>query len=238
MNEQMDDHLPFEGELAAYMLDALDPDEHAEFERHLATCHLCQTQSRWLSGAVDVLPESVSQMEPPSTLRANLLGEVYGGEQELPSPARRPARRRAPRPSLGSFFLRPAAGFAVVVLVVAVAAGYMIGDGNGGDRSTTTVQANATAAEPGAKATIVGDADHAIVTVARLPEQPRGKVYEVWTRKGTKVDPATLFVVAPDGTGQTTVPGGLDGLDEVMVTLEPEGGSAKPTSQPVLRAEV
>ena len=48
MNEQ--DHMRFEDDLAAYMLDALPGDEKLRFERHLDGCQRCQERARWLQG--------------------------------------------------------------------------------------------------------------------------------------------------------------------------------------------
>ena len=51
-------------ELAAYLLDALEPGEAAELERHLAGCEECRAELEWLRPAVQLLPESVERVEP------------------------------------------------------------------------------------------------------------------------------------------------------------------------------
>jgi hypothetical protein len=70
-----------------------------------------------------------------------------------------------------------------------------------------------------------------------MPEPPKGEVYEVWTESLGETPRATdaLFTVASDGSGSVDVPGSLRGVGEVMVTTEPLGGSAHPTSPAVLR---
>ena len=58
-------------------------------------------------------------------------------------------------------------------------------------------------------------------------------------RKGkTTVEPSTLFVVKGDGSGSASIPGGAKGVRQVLVTLEPNGGSGKPTTPPLLRANL
>jgi hypothetical protein len=101
------------------------------------------------------------------------------------------------------------------------------------------VAVKATGVQPGASGELTkADRDYpAIVRVSGLKPES-GRVYEVWLRdKGSdQVKPSSLFAVSSDGTGSAAIPGGLDGVAEVMVSSEPEGGSAAPTTDPVLRA--
>jgi hypothetical protein len=70
-----------------------------------------------------------------------------------------------------------------------------------------------------------------------MPQPPLGKVYEVWLRRASSAPSPTdaLFSVTSRGSGSVAVPGNLHGVREVLVTSEPQGGSAHPTSAPVLR---
>ena len=64
-------------EIAAYLLGALEPEEAASLERHLATgCVECRAELRWLEPAVQLLPEAVERVEPPRELRARILAEA------------------------------------------------------------------------------------------------------------------------------------------------------------------
>ena len=56
----------------------------------------------------------------------------------------------------------------------------------------------------------------------------------MWIARGNKVEPSTLFQVHRDGSGAAAIPDGLDDADQVMVTLEPPGGSVKPTRAPLI----
>ena len=40
------------------MLGALEPEEAAELERHAESCERCRSEMRWLTPAVEALPES------------------------------------------------------------------------------------------------------------------------------------------------------------------------------------
>ena len=52
-------------DLAAYALGALTDREAVEIENHLAGCEACSERLRWLQPAVDLVPASVHQLEPP-----------------------------------------------------------------------------------------------------------------------------------------------------------------------------
>jgi anti-sigma-K factor RskA len=73
------------GAVGSYVVDALDPEERAEFESHLTTCEYCQTE-------VDKLTEAVSRLAtlgvtpPPAFVRGNVLGDI-SRVRPLPAPA-------------------------------------------------------------------------------------------------------------------------------------------------------
>jgi len=67
----------------AYLLDALDPAEQAEFEAHLADCEDCRAELASLEGAVVrlALAEAVS---PPSSMREEVMARVARTPQAAP----------------------------------------------------------------------------------------------------------------------------------------------------------
>jgi anti-sigma-K factor RskA len=233
MNEQ--NHRHYEEDLAAYLLDALAEEEKRAFEVHLRSCPACQAEERWLRGAVELLPSSVEQLEPPPVLRERLMDTVRAEAAAEGVEQRRAVRRR---PQLG-FVLRPAAAFAAAALIaVGVGAGYLIG--NGGEepeQTVATVPAEPTGVAPAARGEIVKSRDAATIRVSGLRPRP-GRVYELWlVWKGSRTpERSSLLAVADDGSGASGIPGGLEGVQQVMVSSEPEGGSPQPTTMPVLRA--
>ena len=249
-------HDRYADDLAAYLLDALEPTERRDFEDHARSCTLCRAELRWMRTAVDLLPSSVEQLEPPPELRERLLQTVRAEAAEeqqhtksrtqaarggREAPIGRSARGRARRWSLPRFGLSPAGAAALATLAILAAGigGYAVGNG-GGDDASDTVAVRATPVEPDARATIARTSYGAVLRVQHLPVQRRGRVYEVWlVRRGERSpEPSSLFAVHRDGTGAAGIPGDLDDVETVMVTLEPEGGSASPTAQPVLRANL
>jgi anti-sigma-K factor RskA len=215
-------------EIAAYLLGALEPEEAASLERHLATgCVDCRAELRWLEPAVQLLPESVERLEPPRELRARILAEA---QAEAGRPAPKPARR----PFLSD--RRPLAGLAALALVAAAVAGYAIrGGGSSGGQATTVV---AVGKAPGMTARMVRKGDAAILHLANVDRLPPGKVLEAWVRREGEVEPVRgLFV--PDREGRATAMiADMRGVDAVMVTAEPRGGSRAPTSPPMVTLEM
>jgi anti-sigma-K factor RskA len=216
-------------EIAAYLLDALEPGEAAELERHLAGCEECRTELKWLRPAVQLLPESVERVEAPPELRGRLMEQVRSEAESTPAP------RRARRWSVGGWSLRPAAGLAALVLIVAAVAAYAISDsGSDGGGVTTVVVGHS----PEVTAEMVRDGDSGTLHLTNLHQLPPDKVLQAWVQRGDRVVSAkTLFVPNQDGTASATIDD-MEGVKTVMVTAEPRGGSAQPTSPPVVSVSI
>jgi anti-sigma-K factor RskA len=216
-------------ELAAYLLGALEPGEAAELERHLAGCEECRTELEWLRPAVQILPESVQRVEAPPQLRARLMEQVHSEAESVPAP------RRERRWSIGGWSLRPVAGLAALVLVVAAVAAYAIGSGDSGGAHTTTV---VTGHSPGVVAEVVRDGGTGTLHLTNLHQLPSDKVLQAWVeRDGRVVSAKTLFVPNQDGTASATIDD-MEGVKTVMVTAEPRGGSVQPTSPPIVSVSI
>jgi anti-sigma-K factor RskA len=86
----------------------------------------------------------------------------------------------------------------------------------------------------GATATVVRSRqeDTAVLVTANMPPPPDGKVYELWLRnpQGVMV-PAGLMPVKADQT--VVLKGAAADATAVGITVEPVGGSDKPTTAPI-----
>jgi len=227
------DHNSWSEDLAAYMLGALEPGEAASLERHLAGCERCQAELRWLEPALHSLPETVERQEPPRRLRESLMAEVRaeaGAEARNASP-----RRLRWRSSSRSWLLKPAAGLAVVALLVAGVVGYEVGsDGGdeGGGASTIERSIN------GIAVTMVQEGEGGTLQLSGLPPVPSDKVLEAWVERDGQVEAVPALLV-PDrhGNAETTI-SDMSGVGTVMVTEEPRGGSDQPTGEPIMSMAV
>jgi len=221
------DHERWRDDLAAYLLGALEPGEAADFERHAAGCKECRDELRWLRPAVQGLPEAVERVEPPPALRARVLAEARSDtEPAAAAPPRRPRRL---------FGLRPIAGLAAVALVAAAVVGYTIGgNGSGGGATSTIVAGHA----PGVTAKMVREGNSGTLRLANVQQLPNDKVLQAWVRRGNQIVSAhSLFAPDLDGRATATIPN-MRGVNTVMVTAEPRGGSAQPTSAPIVSIAV
>ncbi|HEX5900212.1 MAG TPA: anti-sigma factor [Solirubrobacteraceae bacterium] len=229
----------------SYVLHALPDDEHERFDAHLATCEACRREVADLQMAADTLPLAAVQVGPPPELRERIMA-VVRSEAELltaaearadepeagPAPARR-RRRRWPALSLRPL---PAALAAGVLVAAGVVGGVVLSGGSDTSTVTGTVRI---ASAPSASASLRLSDDATKLEVRRMPPPPSGKVYQVWLKRPNQDPAPTTALFRTDANGSADVEiqrGRLKGVDQVLVTAEPDGGSMKPTSDPVIVA--
>jgi anti-sigma-K factor RskA len=74
----------------------------------------------------------------------------------------------------------------------------------------------------------------AIFVASELPDLPSDEVYEAWTIQGSDApEPAGTFT-PDDSDSLVTLPASSFDADTMAITVEPEGGSDAPTSEPVV----
>ena len=71
----------------------------------------------------------------------------------------------------------------------------------------------------------------AVIVTANLPAAPQGKVYELWLQQGTTMVRAGLVPAGPSST--VLLQGNAATAAGAGITIEPAGGSARPTLPPV-----
>jgi anti-sigma-K factor RskA len=227
--------------LGAYALGALPDDEAARVESHLRECERCQEDLAALRVAVNALPSAAPPVNAPPELEDRVMAVVRaeadllqaaGDKADRPS---EPRRRRG----LGSLLARPAfAAAAATGLAVAAILGFVIGGGANDSGTARTVQAHVTSAAgvtPRTHAALRVSGHRATLMVRDMPVPPAAKVYEVWVKHGggAPVPAGTTFVVR---SGDIPIAHSVGRGDQVLVTAEPNGGSATPTSPPMIVA--
>jgi anti-sigma-K factor RskA len=216
---------------AAHALDALDPDERRAFEEHLASCERCRAEVAELQEAAAALAYGVDAAEPPPRLRERLLERARAEREGVVVPLR---RRRIERAL--AYAALPAA---------AAAAGFGIWAGVLHDRLDRERQDAAAVAailsDPraarvqlrgGAGELVVGRDRRGVLVVRRLPPPPSSKTYEAWVIADGRTEPAGLFREREVVALSRPVPRNA----VVAITVEPRGGSKRPTQQPVTSA--
>ena len=189
---------------AAYALDALDPDEAEAYERHLSQCEECREQLAELNETATALAFSAVAPAPPARLRASIL-EAAAAERSNVVPL---VRRR--------WVSRGLAVAAAAAACIAVGLGVSLSQSSHAPQNWTVA---------------VGQNGKATISVSGLASAPRGKTYEAWViRAGHAPRPAALFF---GSTSEVRLSGTVPQHAVVAVTLEPTGGSKKPTTTPI-----
>ncbi|HEX2104371.1 MAG TPA: anti-sigma factor [Solirubrobacteraceae bacterium] len=163
-------------------------------------------------------------------------------EPAAAEPPAAPARERQPkerRPWWGrlpSLALRPlpAAVAAAVIIAIGVGGGVLL---TGGDEARTVEAQVVAPSAPAARASLTTEGERATLRVQDFPPPPSGRVYQVWLKRPNRPpDPTTALFTTRDGDATVEVPGSVEGVEQVLVTAEPDGGSREPTRDPVIIA--
>jgi anti-sigma factor RsiW len=224
----------------AYAVDALDPAERALFEEHLGSCNACQAEVASLQEATALLG-GLEDAAPPPALRDHLLAGIKTVRPLPPetAPVVEPASVRTLP------VRRWLTGLAVVASVLGIAGvGTLVweqqhqstGQLSVADRVLQAADAKrVTVTLPdGSSASVIRSvAEGRAVLVARdLPAAPDGHTYEMWLQTPAgKMVPAGIMdrgssrPVLLRGDATTATAAGL--------TIEPDGGSDSPTTEPI-----
>jgi len=225
----------------AYAIDALSPAEAEEFEKHLDECPACRDEVRELQSAAARMGAAEATSPPPS-LKARVLAAADQQPQLRPKVTPidvRRSRRWVPR----------AAGALAAAAILAVAA---LGGVNWpGDQGRDAPPVAGTEVSqvfdaPDAHIETVRTADGHRLTVATSPESGQmaiktrtlarlkdHRVYQMWAKHNGRVtsvgiiDDLSAGKVMPIPTYGTTV----------AITVEPDGGSKKPTNPPIVEMD-
>jgi anti-sigma-K factor RskA len=239
------DHDRFDELKDAFVLGALPEEERREFEEYLAAHPEQQAEIGELGTVAGLLALSPQEQEPPPELRRRIMDTV---EAEA---ARPPASRRSWLARIRELLsARNLALGAATMLVIGLFSWNMVLQGEMQDlqgrvqslqsqpQEPQMVELGGAGTEQGARAELVTlEGDRAVLVVENMPPVPEGKTYQIWVIEDDVPKPSGLFEPNQDSVA-AIVEQPLNGGDVVAVTVEPEGGSPKPTSDPMLAAEV
>lgn len=216
--------------VAPYALGALDGEERRRFEAHLAGCNRCSAELPELQHAAAALALDVDGPSPPVRLRERIVAAAQGNR---PPSVTRPRR----------WFHPATAGIAAAAACAAIGLGiWGVSLSNDLDRERLAVSivADPTAARyplVGARGhVVVARSRNAALVVSNLRRAPTGKTYELWVVVASKPKAAGLFRgggLMSMVTLTEKVPHGA----QVAVSLEPTGGSSRPSGSLLFAAE-
>ena len=254
MNNGMDQQR-FEDLKDAYVLGALPEEERLELERYLVTRPELQAEVAELAAVAGLLAFSVREREPAPELRSRIVDTVEAEAAQTRAQQPR-ARRRSWFAGLWEAFgVRDIALAGAAVLVIGLFSWGMLLQGEVQDlqgrvqdlqaqvqdqqtQGPQMIALGGAGTEQGARAELVTlEGDWAVLVAEDMPPVPEGKTYQIWVIKGDTPRPSGFF--EPEGDSiAAVVEKPVEGADAVAVTVEPEGGSKKPTTDPMLVGEV
>ncbi|HEX3786192.1 MAG TPA: anti-sigma factor [Pseudonocardiaceae bacterium] len=236
----------------AYALDALEPDERAEFERHLAECADCAAEVVELLATAARLGAAAA-IAPPARLRDRVCQEIARTRQDSPLRLRLvgssgtdlSARRRK------RLLYASGVAAAVALLAAGVFAGLAV---NSGEQlrsaqgqldqekagyapvaqllAAPDVRSSSGSAGDGSATLLTSRALHkGLLVTQNLARKPAEETYQVWdiSLSGFR----SLGLLGDGGSATLAVPD-LAGSDDIGITVEPAGGSTQPTSVPIM----
>ena len=222
--------------LPAFVLDAVDDEEHRALMEHLAECrrHDSELQAARLTALG--LIETITPVAPPPGLRGSLL-EAFDKEVAR-AIVSRPAQQ-APIQSAGhrkpklQLFRTPtfAYGLAAGFLLLALALGaWGASRSPGGDDVSSVRLATARANGMRLDVTYLPSQQVAVLNFD-MPPPPSGRAYQAWQIRDGK---AVSLGLISTNSGSTAFKVDLAGASAVAISIEPAGGSTVPTSDPVV----
>jgi anti-sigma-K factor RskA len=227
-----------------YALDAVDGPERERFEHHLTRCQSCGHEVRGLQDTSARLALAVT-VPAPEQMKERVMTAVARTRQLPPVPDPRPLP--APAPGWTRRLAVPvAAACLAVAIVLAVLLGvsrHQIASQAGQQRQIAAVL-NAPGARLVTARTSVGGAATVVVaaglhklifTSTGLPSLSGSRVYQLWVM-GPDGSATSAGLLADISHGKTA-PVLADRLakgDRVGVTVEPRGGTTKPTTTPIV----
>ncbi len=246
-----------------YALGALDADEKAGFEAHLASCADCALKVAAAQGRIALLALAAPRLEPSPGVKEVLMRRLHSTAEGPGGSA--PASAQSPQPVGGIFarwwaVLLPLSGALALATILLwlhnaqldrqlaalhatiAAQQKQLDDSHHladllAARDTIVVPLAAQKGEPQGSARVIYNAREGMMMYdGTLPPAPADKVYQIWLvpMKGAPIS-AGWFTGWPDKPGRMMMklPAGV-AAKEFAVSLEPAGGMPQPTGPMVL----
>jgi anti-sigma-K factor RskA len=248
-------HEQFADDLSLYALGALQGEERLVVEKHLKGCPDCRHELAQLRGDLALLALSASGPKPPLRSRERLMAAIAKEPRRTPV---RPVKRKTWWTALE--WAAAAATVAVTLLLLRqntdlrqrvaaleanstgqqkqlLQAKELIATFTSADAVHFTLAAGKTPPQPQGNAIYVRSTGTLVFLATDMPKLPPQKTYELWLipTSGAPI-PAGLFRPDTHGSAALIKPTLLTGVEAktFAITVEPGGGSATPTSTPIM----
>jgi anti-sigma-K factor RskA len=227
--------------ISAHALGALEPDQAALAERHIAESDDCRRAYEDALETAAALALAVTDSEPPADLRDRILAAARA--EGAPAPAMPVAQPAAPRRRLRlAGLLTPSLGFAVIgvaasIILALVAVSQHNSASNANDRQEAlvailsardarVVPLTSAGGPPGGRVIVAGGR---AALVSSLKRPPRGRTYQAW---GLLPDGTPVPLPTFSRSGDVLILNDVGKYKGIGVTVEPSGGSKAPSAAP------
>jgi anti-sigma-K factor RskA len=236
----MQDHGEMKTLVASYVIGALPPEEVARIRSHILTCDECMAEAESLAATTSTLALAVTPETVPEGFADRLMGRVAEPEAEA-EPQPRAARR---------WSLTTVLSVAALLVVIAVLAAGWFDARSDLARNQRVVDVvldarggiDLAGSGDGVGKVVSSEEGGSVFVAQGLDAAPEDHIYQLWLMKGSCADP-TSASCRVHGVGTFDSEAGisvlrtsrpLSGYEKAAVTIEPTGGSAAPTTEPVL----
>jgi anti-sigma-K factor RskA len=217
--------------VAPYVVDAVSPAEAERVRAHLAGCAECTSAAGRYSAALTTLAASIAPEPLPDGFVDAVVARALGA---APAPQPAPAAAR-PQPRGWGHAL----AYAALALAVALLAGGVVAARRDAAQQRLLVRALlreqgiALSGPAGAVARLVSTSNGGLFVAEGLPRPAPGKTYQLWILGGRRPVSAGTFETS-EGLAVVATSRSPSGAEAAAVTIEPDGGSDRPTTDPIM----
>jgi anti-sigma-K factor RskA len=226
--------------LPAYALGSLEEEESVRISEHVAHCPSCKAELQPYLDVAGQLVWAAPEVAPPTRVKRQLMRRI-DRQQVVPESTRGHGWWQ----QWAGLFRRsaPAWGLASLILIVGLTASTIwlwqrVYGAGGRARHMQVVALVSADAAPGAtgKLVISMDGEYGTLVVDGLSLLDAGHQYQLWLIRGGQRTSGGVFSVSPSGYGvlEISAPGPLTSYPSFDITVEPAGGSSRPTGGRVL----
>lgn len=218
--------------IASYAIGAVPEEEIPPIRAHILSCEECFAEAESFARASAALAELVEPIALPDDFEQRVLEHVRGKETfEYPERQGWLGRWRTP------LLAGVTAAFMGVLLFMSFSYfGWETKQSQYQKTVAALVQdrdALTLSGPGGAEAVLASVAEGSVLVAVDLGEAPPERDYQLWLMKGGRPTPADTFDVS-ESVVIVESKRTLEGYDGAAITVEPEGGSRAPTTEPIL----
>jgi len=226
--------------ISAHALGALDADQAALAERHIAASDDCRRAYEDALETAAALALAVADSEPPAELRDRIVAAARAERPPVANDEPAAPRRKFRLAGL----LTPSTGFAVIGVAAAIVFALIaVSQHDSASSARDDQQAlvailsapdahvvplkSAAGGPPGGRMIV---SENRAALVSSLQDAPAGHTYQAWGLRPGGASPVPLPTFS--GDGDVVILDDVGKYDGVGVTVEPSGGSQKPSAAP------